>query len=457
MSKVNKSNISIFILILLSTLPLLMSNKAIIENSHLIYLSLFIVGFIACNRNNTLSHFVTPNALIFFYFILNFLLGSWGFSKEYILVVDNLYDFYDWKYRSITTSLSMLCPSIFLIVDILHHKKYEVISLNITWLNHSGFFLAGALFLAPFFFFPLNLDFVGAQGDLAILPKGIAAIAIIFYLSKLNKIKRYMGYAILIIFFTTFSVDEKREAIFLIFPIIWLEANRYRTKLTPSVIFSGTAVIAILTTLILSMSIIRGYGNFGDVSSIYEAILFVPQYIDSDFFISAFLVNIEATYLYFHALNSIDMLLSDLDLLAYGSTLIKPLFIIFPREIFPLKPDSILELYTSAYDPGGRAIGGSWTIGLFSEFIWNFHILGIFLVLLVAKLLCKLNLLMLGSASYINPAKIIMYLFIFLHLFTWVRGSGLDQYFIYLMIGLISVAPIYFIHVLFKPYFKRMH
>ena len=349
------------------------------------------VGLSVCYRKDSLSHLVTPNALIYFYFTLTFFLGSWGYSNEYVLVDKDLKVFTDWRYRQVSTCLSMLCTSLFLVVDIVYHKRYEVISSKINWSKHNGYFLFGTLFLVPFFFVSLNLDFIGAQGDLAILPKGIAAISVILYLSKLNKIKRYLGYGVLILFFATFSSDEKREAIFLIFPIIWLEANRYKIKPTLSTICSGVVIGVLAGVLILSMSVVRGYGNFGDVSSIFEAIFFLPQYINSDFFISAFLVNIEATYLYFHALNSIEMVLSDIDLLAYGSTLIKPLFIMFPREVIPFKPDSILELYTSAYDPVGRELGGSWTIGLFSEFIWNFYILGVFLVILVAKYLCKLN------------------------------------------------------------------
>ena len=455
MSETNKRLSHIFLLIFLSLFPLFMSSESIIENSPFLYFSLVMVGLSVCYRKDSLSHLVTPNALIYFYFTLTFFLGSWGYSNEYVLVDKDLKVFTDWRYRQVSTCLSMLCTSLFLVVDIVYHKRYEVISSKINWSKHNGYFLFGTLFLVPFFFVSLNLDFIGAQGDLAILPKGIAAISVILYLSKLNKIKRYLGYGVLILFFATFSSDEKREAIFLIFPIIWLEANRYKIKPTLSTICSGVVIGVLAGVLILSMSVVRGYGNFGDVSSIFEAIFFLPQYINSDFFISAFLVNIEATYLYFHALNSIEMVLSDIDLLAYGSTLIKPLFIMFPREVIPFKPDSILELYTSAYDPVGRELGGSWTIGLFSEFIWNFYILGVFLVILVAKYLCKLNVLMLNSGSSKNPAKVIMYLFVLLHLFTWVRGSGLDQYLVYLMLGLVSVVPIYLMDQLVKPYLRR--
>ena len=455
MSAKNKSLFCIYLLVSISFIPLFMNNKSLIENSYIIYFFLALVGFVACYEKDSLRNLVTPNSIIFFYFILTFLLGSWGFSNEYILVKDNLNDFYNWQNRQLTTSLSMLCPSLFLIVDIMHQKKYKFFSSKITWSNHNGAYLSGILFLLPFFFIPLNLEFLGAQGDLAIVPKGIAAIALILYLSKLKTVRRYLGYGALIVFFSTFSSDEKREAIFLIFPIIWMEVYRYELKPSLRIYLAGFLMVASIGALILSMSIVRGYGNFEDVSGIFDALILLPQYISSDIFISALLVNIEATYLYFHSLNSIDMVLSDLNLLAYGSTLIKPLFIMFPRDIFPFKPDSILELYTIAYDPAGRDLGGSWTIGLFSEFIWNFYFFGIFMVIFVAKFLSEFNIYLMRSVSSINPSKTIIYLFIFLHLLTWVRGSGLDQYVMYIMIGIFSVSPIFLIHQLFKPFVLR--
>lgn len=452
----DKGLISIVALVFLSILPLFMSNGGVIENSSSLYFSLFIVGVAACYRKDSLSHLVTPNALIFFYFIINFLLGSWGFANEYILVQKNLYDFNDWRYRQITTSLSMLCPALFLATDILYHRKYELLSAKTVWMNHNGKSLVGVIFLIPFFFLPLNLDSIGAQGDLAILPKGIVAIALILYLSKFDIFKRCFGYGFLIVLFASFSSDEKREAIFLVFPIIWLEANRYKLRPSVSTVISVGVVGVLAVVLILSMSIVRGYGNFEDVNSIFDGMLVLPQYINSDIFISAFLVNIEATYLYFHALNSIEMVLTDTNVLAYGSTLIKPLFLMFPREIMPFKPDSILELYTTAYDPAGRELGGSWTIGLFSEFIWNFHLIALLLVILVARVLCKLNFLMLRSSSSKNLASRALYFFVFLHLFSWVRGSGLDQYFLFVLLGLCSVAPMHFTDRLLSPFFRKI-
>ena len=199
MSETNKRLSHIFLLIFLSLFPLFMSSESIIENSPFLYFSLVMVGLSVCYRKDSLSHLVTPNALIYFYFTLTFFLGSWGYSNEYVLVDKDLKVFTDWRYRQVSTCLSMLCTSLFLVVDIVYHKRYEVISSKINWSKHNGYFLFGTLFLVPFFFVSLNLDFIGAQGDLAILPKGIAAISVILYLSKLNKIKRYLGYGVLIV------------------------------------------------------------------------------------------------------------------------------------------------------------------------------------------------------------------------------------------------------------------
>ena len=84
-----------------------MNNKSLLENAHIIYFFLELVGLVACYEKDSLRNLVTPNSIIFFYFILSFLLGSWGFSNEYILVKDNLNDFYNWQNRQLITSLSL--------------------------------------------------------------------------------------------------------------------------------------------------------------------------------------------------------------------------------------------------------------------------------------------------------------------------------------------------------------
>ena len=143
-------------------------------------------------------------------------------------------------------------------------KKYKFFQSKIIWSNHNGAYLSGTLFLLPFFFIPLNLDFLGAEGDLAILPKGIAAIAVILYLSKLKTVRRYLGYGALIVFFLLF-LRMKNGGYFLIFPIIWVEVYRYDLRPSLRTYLSGFLIVALAGVLILSMSIVRGYGNFVDV------------------------------------------------------------------------------------------------------------------------------------------------------------------------------------------------
>ena len=82
--------------------------------------------------------------------------------------------------------------------------------------------------------------------------------------------------------------------------------------------------------IIITMSVARGYGG-EQHNTLISAFSAVPDYIFSPMFLSGFLANIEVTYFHFHAVNSIDMVVKDLELLSYGETFIKPLFIFVPE------------------------------------------------------------------------------------------------------------------------------
>ena len=102
-----------------------------------------------------------------------------------------------------------------------------------------------------------------------------------------------------------------------------------------------------------------------------------------------------------------------------------------------MKPDSIIELYTSVYSPSFRLIGGSYPINILSEYFWNFHFMGIVIVLVVAILSNHffLNIIKhIGTFSFVSR---IWMLYAYMHFITYVRGSGLDQYLVYIFIGFI--------------------
>ena len=80
---------------------------------------------------------------------------------------------------------------------------------------------------------------------------------------------RFFGYLGIILFLATISIHEKREAFFLLFPIMFFESIRHSLRLN----FKTTLFLSILMTysliLILAMSIARGYGGFLENSRVF--------------------------------------------------------------------------------------------------------------------------------------------------------------------------------------------
>jgi hypothetical protein len=208
--------------------------------------------------------------------------------------------------------------------------------------------------------------------------------------------------------------------------------------------------IAFILMLILGMSIARGYGDYGENLTLIEAFVFIDDYIRTPEFIIYFAQNIETNYLFFHALNSIELVLEDWGYLAYGSTFFKVFFIPFPRYLFPFKPSSILELYTTAYSPSFRSIEGSWVITVFSEFVWNFGVFGVFASYYFGRLIDIFSIKLFHSFRKRNSLRPIQLLFTYTILFTYVRGSGLDQFLLYWLIGISVIVYYYYVKKIFK-------
>jgi hypothetical protein len=405
-------------------------------------LGVFVVtGGVACNRARDLLLFITPNAFLFFYISISMALGAWGFSNGYVISARDLADYEDWRYMHLALAITMLCLAIVLLVDYWNHGSYlRFARRQVTKSNWTR--VLPAMFLVPFFFVPFDLALLGGEGDLAIAPKTIFAIVAIVYLSRYHPAIRWMCYLLILVLFATFSIHNKREALLLVLPMVYLELLQRRHRLTISTAIGFIAISAFLLGLILAMSISRGYGGFGEFTSIVEGGLHILAYVNSDIFLSGFLNNIEANYLFFHGLNSIELILRNPDLLTFGSTITKPLFVLVPRHLADWKPESMVSLYTMTHDPAFRALGGSWPINVISELFWNFHYLAVLVVIALAALLAKGQTALLKAAASNHFFMLTFCLYAYIQLVIMFRGSGMDQLAVYLGLGALFVVLI---------------
>lgn len=422
--------------LLFSLTPMLMGNELSKKYGFII------IGFVACiwlmdalNKKDMLF-LAEPSSLIVTYTLLSIFFGSFGYQYEFILNDRDEQSWYhSWKYFHVALSFYILSISILINGSNRDYKTNTLMinyarSINLEW---QKCYLIPFAVLIPFFFIDLNLDVLGGSGDLSILPKTLAAILIFVNIQGHRLLLRFALYFATIVFFVTFSINDKREAIFLVFPIAWLEFLRIRYSLNFAGFFILIGVLFCLLTLILLMSISRGYGGFGEYDSIVDAAPYLIKYVSSDMFFGGLLNNIEASSFFFNGSNAINYVLEN-DVYTFGSTLIKFLFVFFPRDVFPEKPNSIIDIYTTAYDPAYRAIGGSDPINIFAEYFWNFHMFGLVIVLFLAFLVIRLSKYMYRCYIEKKQLQLSCGLIAYMNLLTLLRGSGMDQYVVYMLI-----------------------
>ena len=286
-----------------------------------------------------------------------------------------------------------------------------------------------------FFFFGLNLDFIGGGGDLSTIPKTLFALFVILYIQKCPTFLRFFGYLGIILFLATISIHEKREAFFLLFPIMFFESIRHSLRLN----FKTTLFLSILMTYSFNTNISYVYckrlWRFREFTSIFSTISLIPSYLNSDIFIGGLLLNIEVGYFYFHGINAIELVLNDLNLMSLGSTIIKPLFLFIPRFIFPNKPEQIITLYAQEFDPAFRAMGGSYPISIFSEFFWNFHLVGIFMTIFLIIFCYYVYANLINAVKIFHVPKILFFMVCYLNIIMLARGSGLDLYILFVLLS----------------------
>jgi hypothetical protein len=383
-------------------------------------------------------------------------LGAWAFNKGLVTWETNLEAFFNWKHANIMASFTIVCLSFahlsfFLLKkDTTESKPQEIKSITKFILIPVSIFC-----FTIFSILPLDVSLLGGLGDYQIIPKTLATLVLISFLA-LDKVKfRYAYYLLIIIVFATFSYHDKREAIFLILSILLLEAiTQKQFVLKTKKIFLLLATFLFALYLILTMSILRGYGGF-NVNGFASAVKLVPQYVAQDRFLPYFFQNIETSISFYHSHQAIEFIENDKSLMTYGATLIKFIFVPIPRSIVD-KPKSIVESYTGYYDPTAYQENISWPINFFSELYWNFRYLGFILVVpfFVFFNYCYLVLVKLLKTKKVLLALVPLYLYQYFIFF--VRGSGLDLYFFYLLLSSLLFIFFFLIPYLFLLYSIKM-
>lgn len=163
-----------------------------------------------------------------------------------------------------------------------------------------------------------------------------------------------------------------------------------------------------------------------------EAVQYIPDYLQSDFATDALINNFELNTVYGNGSNALDYVYSEKVDLLYGSTFMKFLFIPLPRSVFPDKPKSMIDIYTTIYTPTFRKEGGSLPVILYSEAFWNFHLFGLLFLYLLYRFFDNMYRKMCLNLTNGNITILSIFLiYLYITFIQVVRGSGFDIWILY--------------------------
>ncbi|TGE75715.1 hypothetical protein C7Y70_20515 [Pseudoalteromonas sp. KS88] len=433
------------LLLTIALMPLLLnSTEAKSFGHYILLLQLLVVCFGVIKRGYWI-YVMSPAILAILYISISTVIGAIAFKENLIVGRLSYHQYKNWEYVPYSLTFLMLCNFFAFIVDLFYRNRvqefFNSFSLNVK-VNFNYVIYTSLILLSLSIF--TDYIIVG----FSIIPKTLAALCLVYYLAA-NKIKyRFVIYLFIIAFLSLSAVESKREAIFLIFPIIFLESLYSRFIINAKNVFIALIGFSVILSLIIIMSIARGYGNFENSDSFLTAAPYFFQYINSPIFLSSLFNNIEATSVYYNALQSMEYVFSDPSLMSFGSTIGKVIFIFIPREVWEAKPSSIIDLYTNYHDPGYRAIGGSDPINIYAEFFWNFHFFGLVAVFIFFVLMYKLYFYSIKNIIEGKELNILWLLFVYMNFITYVRGSGLDMYVVFISFAIFYNYTAYYIYKL---------
>jgi hypothetical protein len=385
-------------------------------------------------------YLLSPSCVCVGYMLLNGIVGSSAFYFGRVYHLHDYNSYLGWNYLHGSACFNLLSNLVVLLAGRPLRALRGTSEIKSEWQGGSlvevlAVLVFAAANLVLFSYVDLDLSGLGGQGSFSFFPKALVAIAAIIALARYGGRNRAVLYILLVTYFASFSAGDKRQAIFLFLPIFLVEFLRSKKRrLDIRMLLAGGVAASIGFILILWMSIYRGYGEYNP-ETFLDAAQYIDDYVQEDRFIEYVLANTETNYVFFHTHQAIEYVLEDPQRLLLGSSFLKVLFIPVPRHLFPDKPVSIIEHYTSAYAPEFRSLGGSWVSGLYSEYFWNFHFLGLLPMYFVFALFGRAYSWMAGRIRTNLDYQLLLPIYYYQQFMEMVRGSGLDQYLTYSLVA----------------------
>ena len=390
-------------------------------NQHYFFIAQVVVFLLFVVTNiKYVSSFFLPSFFILFYYLFSFSLGSYYVPREFGYITE----YYSLSFSQIENYTQIVFYLLFsnsVLLSLVSINERKVRNYNFIFTEEQVNYRKLIVLLFLFLFFSA-VNFFGRFGFQVML-----AIVIVGIIKSQASLFRYAIYLIIVSTVVIFNHENKREIILIFMLLIFLESfyRGLKFKVRTSSLLLYFAFISIFIVLILTSSILRGYGGFGDIN-IIQALFYIPDYIASETFIDSLVDNFEISHTYPAAVLPVEYVISGKLPIIWGESIIKPLFLPLPREVFDFKPESALTIFTKIQDSAFYDLGGSLPVAFPAELFMNFFYLApLFLASIIGffdSIFLKINKYKSESLAFKASVAAILLVFIF------VRGGGLDLY-----------------------------
>lgn len=397
---------------------LLIGNDVLILDSYIIYLIQFCFNFFfLLSRTKYLSDFLIPSYIFIIYIGVSQILGGFlaprGFGWEkgfyYALsVVDNM---------SVIVFFNLVVNFILTVLtaSFITKKNYDINFCKDSS-NRSVFLLVSIAFI----FFAITF----MQKDW-LFPLQLALVIILLYeFRSFTKFVRFFGSFIVIITMLMMNFESKREIIMVFLAMLFFGFYFNKLKLNLRSVFLIPVMFFSFVVFVLIASIMRGYGDLDDRTFI-KSISYLPSYLSSENFLDSLVDNFELNYSYSVPVIAMEYTLQGKIDFQYGMSILKVLFLVFPRSFFDMKPESMMLFFTKVYDYDFYSRGGSLPIILSSELFMNFYV---FAVPVFCVLMWYMNKVYRKIFTTKSLFIFFMSIFIVITFFMFMRGSGFDLF-----------------------------
>lgn len=410
------------------------------EKDIFFYGTLLIILISTLKRNsNKIKVLFLPIPSLIIYFTINIIVGYFAFSNGLIYKSFENVKYYGTDYSNEYNIFILLLLFTFHLIDIYFHRKEKLIfSVSDQFhdkVNYSRINYIYITLMIMFFIFISTVlsTYFNTQGGIFSVPVTYFSILLLYRLSnKINIFRYVLIFISLLVIFTIFNYDSKREVIvILIAGVIFLLKNK---KIPFFRIFIlGIIGLLLAVHLIITLSILRGWLGF-EANSIQDAIRSSFDYIYNPSNLLYVLHNFESPAIYNNGLHAYFYL--KFNIITPNFAIIDSIFWFVPNFIAELRPQSIIDRFTSVHNSSLRDDGYSLVSGVITEFIWSFGlIMGIISIIPFYFLMQKFTL-------KIKYSPLLIYGFLLLHLSMFLRGSGLvlfiQYFFIYYLAYSIS-------------------